>query len=44
MTPKDAHQLLVNATALLQLNRADHQKIVEALQVVEGLIEKPNKK
>lgn len=30
-----AHALLVQATAMLQLGRDDHQKIVEALEVLK---------
>lgn len=35
MTPQQAHELLTQATSLLQLNRADHQKILEALEVLK---------
>lgn len=35
MNKQQAHQLLTQATAMLQLNREDHQKIVMALEVLK---------
>lgn len=39
MNPKEALELLRNATGILNLNRADHLKVIEALQVIEKAIE-----
>ena len=35
MTQEQAHQLLTQATGLLQLSREDHQNILEALKALE---------
>jgi hypothetical protein len=35
MTPQQAFQLVENATALLQLTRAEHFKIIQALEVLK---------
>lgn len=39
MTPQDALQLIDQATSMLQLNRADHDKIREALMVLAAAVE-----
>lgn len=41
MTPQEALALLDNATSSLNLNRASHNKIIEALQVLLMEINKP---
>lgn len=38
MKPQDALQLIDQATSMLQLNRADHDKIREALMVLAAAI------
>jgi len=38
MTPQDALQLIDQATSMLQLNRADHARIQEALRILAAAI------
>lgn len=42
MTPEQALELITQATAHLNLNRAQHEKIIEALQVLKKAIQKSN--
>lgn len=39
MTNRDALTLLDNATGMLQLNRADHQRVADALRVLSVLVD-----
>jgi len=39
MTPEQALQILTNATAILQANRADHNAIMQALATIESALE-----
>lgn len=40
MTPQQALQILDSVTAQVPLNRADHAKVVEALNVLLALVQK----
>jgi hypothetical protein len=44
MTPTQALEVLEKATGLLQLNRADHQVIVNALKVLVDFVDKNSDK
>ena len=35
MTPEQAHNLLIQATGLLQLKREEHQAVLQALDVLK---------
>ena len=40
MTPTEALEILRNATGLLQLNRADHLRVMQAINTLEPLVAK----
>lgn len=44
MTPQEALEILRNATALLQLTRADHLKVMQAIGTLEPLVKDQEKK
>lgn len=41
MSPENALNLIEQATGLLQLNRADHQNILEAVRVLREAVKQP---
>lgn len=43
MTNRDALNLLIQATGLLQISRADHKRVEDALTVLAVLVDKDEK-
>tara|TARA_B100001245_G_C22555106_1_gene277432 strand:+ start:291 stop:470 length:180 start_codon:yes stop_codon:yes gene_type:complete len=42
MKPQEAISILEQATSLIQATRDEHQVIIQALQVINGVIQKDN--